>query len=441
MTRELQKHFADFFASYKKGIVGNTDKMGVWISGFFGSGKSHFLKILSYLVENRVVDGKAALDYFTQDNKIKDEMVLADMKLAANTSADVILFNIDSKSGMADTQNNKEAILSVFLKVFNQQLGFYGANPHLADLERNLAEEGKYEDFKNAFAELRGKEWVDSRHQFRFIQDYVCKALVKIDYMSMDAAKNACESFTQPYNIDISTFAKMVNSHIKKQGNNHHVVFLVDEIGQYIGDKIDLMLNLQTVTEDLGSECGGKAWVIVTSQQDIDSITKTKGNDFSKIQGRFDSRQQMIPYFIEQLRKTYQEQPTDKLDIEQVQSRIEELKASTMALIQDSVLSNTVGENERRLKTMSDEIKALSDMITDYKNSQNNINIESTINDLEEILYSEPDQNDEYDDDLVRQLIDTIKVVGDDKLIFTFKCGLVYEQPIQLQVRRLKKSA
>lgn len=111
VTKELQKHFADFFASYKKGIVGNTDKMGVWISGFFGSGKSHFLKILSYLLENRVVDGKTALEYFVEDRKIKDEMVLADMKLAANVSSDIILFNIDSKSGMADTQNNKEAIL------------------------------------------------------------------------------------------------------------------------------------------------------------------------------------------------------------------------------------------------------------------------------------------------------------------------------------------
>ena len=48
VTRELQRHFRDFFSNYKKGIVGNTDKMGVWISGFFGSGKSHFLKILSY---------------------------------------------------------------------------------------------------------------------------------------------------------------------------------------------------------------------------------------------------------------------------------------------------------------------------------------------------------------------------------------------------------
>jgi len=290
VTRELQKHFADFFVSYKKGIVGNTDKMGVWISGFFGSGKSHFLKILSYLLENRVVDGKTAIDYFIEDKKIKDEMVLGDMKLAANTPADVILFNIDSKSGMADTQNNKEAILSVFLKVFNQHLGFYGANPHLADLERTLTEEGKYEDFKNAFQELRGKEWLDSRHQFRFIQDYVCKALVQIDYMSMEAAKNTCESFTNPYNMDISTFARMVSDYIKKKGNHHHVIFLVDEIGQYIGEKTDLMLNLQTVAEDLGTECKGKAWIIVTSQQDIDSITKTRGNDFSKIQGRFDTR-------------------------------------------------------------------------------------------------------------------------------------------------------
>ena len=94
VTRELQKHFADFYASYKKGIVGTTPKMGVWISGFFGSGKSHFLKILSYLLENRQVSGKKALDYFIDDKKIIDPMVLADMKLAAETPTDVILFNI-----------------------------------------------------------------------------------------------------------------------------------------------------------------------------------------------------------------------------------------------------------------------------------------------------------------------------------------------------------
>ncbi len=58
VTRELQRHFADFFAAYKKGIQGTTPKMGVWISGFFGSGKSHFLKILSYLLQNKQVGEK-----------------------------------------------------------------------------------------------------------------------------------------------------------------------------------------------------------------------------------------------------------------------------------------------------------------------------------------------------------------------------------------------
>ena len=109
-------------------------------------------------------------------------------------------------------------------------------------------------------------------------------------FMSEQAARNWCEKAAEPYRISIEDFARRVKTYIDRKGNNHHVVFLVDEVGQYIGDDSKLMLNMQTVTEELGKECNGKAWVIVTSQQDIDSITKVKGNDFSKIQGRFDTR-------------------------------------------------------------------------------------------------------------------------------------------------------
>ena len=64
ITRELRRHFGVFYDNYEKSIDGPTDKMGVWISGFFGSGKSHFLKILSYLLANDIVEGKHAIDYF-----------------------------------------------------------------------------------------------------------------------------------------------------------------------------------------------------------------------------------------------------------------------------------------------------------------------------------------------------------------------------------------
>lgn len=289
VTRELQKHFADFFASYKKGINGYTDKMGVWISGFFGSGKSHFLKILSYLLENREVEGKKALDYFIEDHKIEDPMVLADMKLATSVSTDVVLFNIDSKSEMSGKQS-KDAIVSVFLKVFNEMQGFCGSIPILADLERQLVEVGRYDEFKRLFEADYGKPWETSRHKFDFIQDSIVDVLVQMNFMSEAAARNWCERAIEPYNISIDDFARLVKEYIERRGNNHHIVFLVDEIGQYIGDDSKLMLNLQTVTEDLGTACRGKVWIVVTSQQDIDTITKTKGNDFSKIQGRFDTR-------------------------------------------------------------------------------------------------------------------------------------------------------
>ena len=289
VTRELQKHFAAFFSAYRKGVTGFTPKMGVWISGFFGSGKSLLLKVFSYLLQNRQVGDKRAMDFFTEDQRISDPALLADMRLAADTPTDVILFNIDSKSE-TNGKKNKDAIVNVFLKVFNEMQGFCGAIPQLADLERRLSDAGRYQDFRRVFEEKYGEAWEASRQDFDFMQDTVVETLSEIGFMSEAAARNWCEKTAEPYAISIEDFAKRVRAYIEKRGQNHHVVFFVDEIGQYIGEDSRLMLNLQTVTEELGKECRGKAWVVVTSQQDIDSITKVKGNDFSKIQGRFDTR-------------------------------------------------------------------------------------------------------------------------------------------------------
>ncbi len=289
VTKELLHHFIDFFENYERGINGNTDKMGVWISGFFGSGKSHFLKILSYLLKNSIVEGKRAIEYFTDGKKIDDPMLIAKMTKAGTISSDVCLFNIDSK-GSAKVGSGKEAIVEVFMKVFNEMQGYCGSIPYLADFERQLDNEGRFEEFKGTFEEIAGAPWEKKRQAFAVNQDKIVKTLVKMDFMSEEAARNWCKSAKSSYDLSIEKFVSLVQEYIAKKGPNHHVIFLVDEIGQYIADDTQLMLNLQTIVEDLGTACKGKAWVIVTSQEDIDSITKTKGNDFSKIQGRFDTR-------------------------------------------------------------------------------------------------------------------------------------------------------
>ena len=286
VTDELLKHFNSFFDSYNSGINGNTEKMGVWISGFFGSGKSHFLKIISYLLENKIVDGKHAVDYF--DGKIQDTKLLADIKRAGSISTDVILFNIDSKASL-DSVDGKDKILSVFEKVFNEKMGL-STIPHVAELERFLIKEGKYEEFKRYFQEECGDSWLEARNDFYFRRDEIINSYSKALNKSKEEAENWFDKAEERYDLSIEKFAERVRDYIKSKGDNHHVVFLVDEIGQYIGDNGGLMLNLQTIVEDLGIECGGKAWVIVTSQEAIDDVIKVMGNNFSKIQGRFDTK-------------------------------------------------------------------------------------------------------------------------------------------------------
>ncbi len=167
ITKELDGHLRQFFSSYLDAIDHSHDpnvsgKIGVWVSGFFGSGKSHFIKVLSYLLRNRRHSSngqnKQAIEFF--ESKVKDAMLFGDIKRAVASHADVILFNIDSK---ADNRTGRDAILSVFLKVLNEMQGYSGDHPHLAHMERYLESRGKLEQFQAAYREATSTEWVIAR--------------------------------------------------------------------------------------------------------------------------------------------------------------------------------------------------------------------------------------------------------------------------------------
>ncbi len=287
-TDEIVKSFRTFFRRYRESITVPTEKIGVWITGFFGSGKSHFLKILGYILENEEVAGWEAAKYF--DEKIKDEMVKADIKASAKAKNKVVLFNIDSKA-KSDSKMKTQAIMDIMLRAFNESVGYCGTSPWVADMERALDNEGKLEAFSSRFEEISGKNWKETRAKALLNRDYIIKALVAVRNMSEESAKQFIDDQTRNFTNTTEEFAKIVNDYCKKNGTR--VIFLMDEVGQFIGDNTQLMLNLQTCVEDLGKYCRGQAWVIVTSQQELKAMidsTKDKQQDFSKIQGRFDTR-------------------------------------------------------------------------------------------------------------------------------------------------------
>ena len=284
ITRELRKHFNTFLNNYEKSLHYPTDKIGVWISGFFGSGKSHFLKILSYLLSNDTVAGKKAVDYF--QDKFDDPMMFAQLENCAAVSTDTILFNIDSKSPI---NKDKTAILRVFAKVFYEYRGFYGDDLKVAKLEQFIEKSGKMDAFKSKFEEIHGDSWENSRDAFSFFEDDVVDTLTDTLDMSETAARNWFNG-TETADISIEQLVKEIKDYIDSKGKGFRLLFMIDEVGQYIGSDGSLMLNLQTIVEEIGSKCGGRVWVMVTSQEAIDSITKISGDDFSKIQGRFNTR-------------------------------------------------------------------------------------------------------------------------------------------------------
>jgi len=136
---------------------------GVWISGFFGSGKSHLLKILALLLENRPVDGIPALDLFLPKCG-GNEILRADLKRAAAIPSKSIIFNIDQKADII-SKTQIDALLSVFVKVFDEMCGYYGKQGHIAQFERDLDNRGQYAAFKAAYRDIAGKEWSFGREQ------------------------------------------------------------------------------------------------------------------------------------------------------------------------------------------------------------------------------------------------------------------------------------
>jgi hypothetical protein len=296
VTRELTKHFSDLVAALLSTIESDAEaagRNGVWISGFFGCGKSHLLKVLSYLLENAEHghDGASqrAVEFF--EGKFSDAMLFADLKRVVASQTETILFNIDSK---ADVKAGRDALLQVFLKVLNEKQGYSGDHPHIAHMERHLEEQGKLAVFHEAFEKAAGDAWVEQRDAWEFHRDEVVTALSEALEQSGESAEKWVDGAADNFSLTVENFAKWVKRYLDSRGPDQRIMFLVDEVGQFVGDDTHLMLNLQTITEQLGTVCKGLAWVVVTSQEDLDSVLGelkgTKRNEFSRIQGRFKTR-------------------------------------------------------------------------------------------------------------------------------------------------------
>lgn len=291
LTKEVEARLGDFLDAYNNYSGAN----GVWISGFFGSGKSHLLKILSLLLENRALDGVSVLDLFLP-KVVDNEILRGDLKRAAGIPSKSILFNIDQKADII-SKDQVDALLSVFVKVFDEMCGYFGKQPYIAQFERDLDGRGLYSKFRESYNEIANKPWNIGREQTLLEGPNIARAYAHASGESEESARGILDKYRKDYKLSIEDFANQINKYIEQQEPTFRLNFFVDEVGQYIADNTKLMTNLQTIAESLATKCKGRAWVMVTAQEDMSSVVgemdKVQGNDFSKIQARFYNKMQL----------------------------------------------------------------------------------------------------------------------------------------------------
>lgn len=280
-----------------------TNANGVWISGFFGSGKSHMLKMLAHLLGD--VEGQ---DYQRQSvsnsfrAKTPDAFLPGLLNKADRIPAKSLLFNIDQKATLI-SKDQTDALLKVFVKVFDESRGYYGNQGHVARFERDLDNRGQYPAFQEAFERIAGIPWTRGREQSALEGPSIDRAFAEVNG---GTAEGIIRQYSASYSVSIEDFADEVSAWLDRQGDpTFRLNFFVDEVGQFIGSDTKLMLNLQTIAESLNTKCFGRAWVFVTSQEDMEKVigdrTRQQGNDFSKIQARFKTRLKLTSADVEEV--------------------------------------------------------------------------------------------------------------------------------------------
>ena len=293
---------------------------GVWIAGFFGSGKSHLLKMLSYLLGEQAGNQPVTREDVERafEQKVAgDETLIADLKRSLHTPTRAVLFNIDAKDDKS-TRERGSAMIEVFYKVYFEARGLYSKDLGVGALERDLEDRGELARFREAYQEEAGHTWEVGRVNTVFSEALVSRALARLGHQ----VDQPFRSYREQMNLSAEAFAQDVASWLDRQGPHQRIAFFVDEVGQFIGDDSQLMLNLQTITEQLATHCPGRAWVFVTSQEELSGITaqmnERRSTDFSKIQGRFAIKVSLsteeVTDVITRRLLTKSEQGTEELD-------------------------------------------------------------------------------------------------------------------------------
>src|SRR6516162_1330060 len=277
VTDAIRAQYTSIFDSYRETPNKPHEGIAIWISGFFGSGKSSFAKMLGLSVANRVVAGESAAERFAQragDNKLKVLLKTINEKIPTHA----VIFDVSTDRGI---RSGNQTLTEIMYGLFLQSLG-YAKDLDLSELEIGLEEKGQLQRFEDEYRRLFKKEWSAEKGKVAFALSEASRILHSLDPDTYPMADSWVKAVKNKADISPGKLAERANELMKRRRPGQALMFVIDEVGQFVARDVQKMLDLQAVVQSLGVKGRGKHWIVVTSQEKLGELVS--GLDDKKIE-------------------------------------------------------------------------------------------------------------------------------------------------------------
>jgi hypothetical protein len=277
VTDAIRSYYTNIFDAYRETPNKPHEGIAIWVSGFFGSGKSSFAKMLGLAVANRTVAGESAAERFagrTGDKKLQVLLKAINEKIPTHA----VIFDVSTDRGI---RSGNQTLTEIMYGLFLQSLG-YAKDLDLSELEIGLEEKGALGKFEDEYRRLFKKEWSSEKGKVAFALSEASRVLHSLDPDTYPMADSWVKAVKNKADITPGKLAERAGELMKRRKPGHSLMFVVDEVGQFVAREVQKMLDLQAIVQQLGVKGRGKHWVVVTSQEKLGELVS--GLDDKKIE-------------------------------------------------------------------------------------------------------------------------------------------------------------
>ena len=282
VTNAIRSHYTGIFEAYREMPNKPNKGIAIWVSGFFGSGKSSFAKMLGVTLENRAVAGERAAVRFIQRTGDQKLQVLLNT-ITEQIPTHAVIFDVSTDRGI---KSGNQTLTEIMYRLFLQSLG-YSKDLDLSELEIALEADGRLEKFVTLYQQEFSKSWDADKGLVAFSLGRASRIMHLLEPATYPLADSWVKGVKDKGDITPGKLAERANELMARRGKTPDgqtkvLLFVIDEVGQFVARDVQKMLDLQAVVENLGAKGRGRHWIVVTSQEKLGELVS--GLDDTKIE-------------------------------------------------------------------------------------------------------------------------------------------------------------